>query len=148
MRSVIQRVAWARVKVEGQIVGEIQKGLLILLGITDHDTQKEADLLTQKISKLRIFGDDKGKMNLSIKDIQGSILVVSQFTLYADTRKGNRPSYIRAARPEQAIPLYEYFVQALEHLNIHVETGQFGANMNVELLNQGPVTIWLDSDHL
>lgn len=148
MRALIQRASQARVEVNNETVGEIQEGLLVLLGITSSDSQKEAEFLAQKISKLRIFNDAEGKMNLSVQDIQGSILVVSQFTLYAEAKKGNRPSYIHAARPEQAIPLYEYFVQQLELLGIEVETGKFGANMDVHLLNQGPVTIWLDSEHL
>lgn len=146
MRIVIQRVSEAAVKIEGAIVGEIKQGLLILLGIEHEDSQKDADYLAQKISNLRIFSDAEGKMNHSIQDIGGEFLVVSQFTLHAATRKGNRPSYIRAARPEQAIPLYEYFVAQLQKISAtEVQTGRFGADMQVSLVNDGPVTILMDS---
>lgn len=146
MRIVIQRVSEAAVKIEGAIVGEIKQGLLILLGIEHEDSQKDADYLAQKISNLRIFSDAQGKMNHSIQDIGGEFLVVSQFTLHAATRKGNRPSYIRAARPEQAIPLYEYFVAQLQKISAtEVQTGRFGADMQVSLVNDGPVTILMDS---
>ncbi len=145
MRALIQRVSEAKVVVEGKTVGEVSKGLLVLLGITDTDTEAEATFLANKLSKLRIFSDDAGKMNLSVKDIGGSILVVSQFTLYADARKGNRPSYIQAAHPDKAIPLYEFFQTQLRELGFQVESGEFGADMKVSLLNDGPVTIWLDT---
>jgi len=145
MRALIQRVSQASVVVDDKITGAIDKGLLILLGITDSDTEAEADFLANKISKLRIFSDDAGKMNLSVTDIGGSILIVSQFTLYADAKKGNRPSYTQAAHPDQAIPLYEYFQTQLRQLDFKVEAGIFGADMKVSLLNDGPVTIWLDT---
>jgi D-aminoacyl-tRNA deacylase len=145
MRALIQRVDHAKVTVEGDVTGQIGKGLLVLLGVTHDDTEEVAHKLAVKVSKLRIFNDDAGKMNLSVKDIDGSILVVSQFTLYADARGGNRPSYITAAQPEKARQLYEVFSNSLRTLGFTVANGQFGANMDVELLNQGPVTIWLDS---
>ncbi len=146
MRIVIQRVSEAAVKIEGNIVGEIQKGLLVLLGIEHEDTEKDADYLLQKLINLRIFSDADGKMNVSVQDVNGGILVVSQFTLHAATKKGNRPSYIRAARPEQAIPLYEYFLASLQQqFTGKIQTGQFGADMKVALVNDGPVTIIMDS---
>ena len=146
MRIVIQRVSEAAVKIEGNIVGEIQKGLLVLLGIEHEDGQDDAKYLIQKLIQLRIFSDADGKMNLSVQDVNGGILVVSQFTLHAATKKGNRPSYIRAARPEQAIPLYEYFVAELQKISApEVQTGRFGADMKVALVNDGPVTIIMDS---
>ena len=145
MRALVQRVSWARVTVDGETVGEIGAGLLVLLGITHDDGEAEARKLAQKIAKLRIFNDDAGKMNQSVKDVGGAALVVSQFTLYADSSGGNRPSYIQAARPEQAIPLYETFSELLRLENLTVESGVFGADMDVTLLNQGPVTIWLDT---
>lgn len=146
MRILIQRVAEAAVKIDGKIHGEINKGLLILLGIEHEDTKEDADWLIQKITGLRIFSDEEGKMNLSSIDINGEFLVVSQFTLHASTKKGNRPSYIKAARPETAIPLYEYFVEQLEkNSQSKVATGVFGADMKVSLVNDGPVTIWIDS---
>ena len=146
MRIVIQRVSEAAVKIEGNIVGEIQKGLLVLLGIEHDDTEKDADYLLQKLINLRIFSDADGKMNVSVQDVNGGILVVSQFTLHAATKKGNRPSYIRAARPEQAIPLYEYFLASLQNqFSGKIQTGQFGADMQVALENDGPVTIIMDS---
>ena len=146
MRVVVQRVKKASVEIEGQLVGDIQKGLLVLLGIEHEDGQDDAKYLIQKLTQLRIFSDADGKMNLSIQDIAGQFLVVSQFTLHAATRKGNRPSYIRAARPEQAIPLYEYFVAELQNLSTtEVQTGRFGADMQVSLVNDGPVTIFMDS---
>ena len=146
MRVVIQRVSEAAVKIDRTIVGEIQQGLLILLGIETEDQEGDADYLVQKISNLRIFSDADGKMNLSIQDVGGQFLVVSQFTLHASTRKGNRPSYIRAARPEQAIPLYEYFLTELQKTAPSpIQTGQFGADMQVALVNDGPVTIIMDS---
>lgn len=146
MRVVLQRVSSASVSVYEKIVGEIQKGLLVLVGIEDADTQEDIDWLVAKITQLRIFGDENEVMNLSVEEVKGDLLVVSQFTLHAATKKGNRPSYIKAARPEVAIPLYEKFVTALEHkLSKKVPTGIFGADMKVALLNDGPVTIIMDS---
>lgn len=146
MRVVIQRVSEAAVKIDGTIVGEISKGLLVLLGIAQEDTQQDALYLIQKLINLRIFADADGKMNLSVQDCDGGLLIVSQFTLYADTKKGNRPSYIRAARPEQAIPLYEFFLKELQkQFQGPIQTGQFGADMKVSLINDGPVTIIMDS---
>lgn len=146
MRVVIQRVSEAAVKIDGNIVGEISKGLLVLLGIAQEDTEQDALYLIQKLINLRIFSDADGKMNLSVQDCRGELLVVSQFTLYADTKKGNRPSYIRAARPEHAIPLYEFFLKELQkQFQGSIQTGQFGADMKVSLINDGPVTIILDS---
>ena len=146
MRVVIQRVSEAAVNIDDTNVGKIQQGLLILLGIETEDQEGDADYLVQKISNLRIFSDAEGKMNLSIQDVGGQFLVVSQFTLHADTRKGKRPSYIRAARPEQAIPLYEYFLSELQKTAPSpIQTGQFGADMQVALVNDGPVTIIMDS---
>lgn len=146
MRIILQRVSEASVKIDGSIKGAIEGGLLVLLGIEAADSEVDADWLISKISGLRIFSDSEGKMNLSIKDINGAFLVISQFTLFASTKKGNRPSYIQAARPEQAIPLYEYFVSKLKsETNLIVETGTFGADMKVSLVNDGPVTISIDS---
>ena len=149
MRIVIQRVREASVKINDEIVGEIQQGLLVLLGIEHVDSELDADYLIQKLIHLRIFGDEEGKMNLSVSDISGDLLIVSQFTLFADTKKGNRPSFIRSARPEQARPLYDYFLSQLKKLFIgKIENGFFGANMQVELINDGPVTIIIDSKDL
>lgn len=146
MRVVIQRVTHASVAIDGQVHSAIGQGLLILLGIEHEDTAEDADWLVKKISALRIFNDDQGLMNLAINDIRGEFLVVSQFTLHASTKKGNRPSFIRAARPEHAVPLYEYFTSALRQASgLPVETGIFGADMKVALLNDGPVTIYMDS---
>ena len=146
MRVVIQRVREASVKINDEIVGEIQQGLLVLLGIEHVDSELDADYLIQKLIHLRIFGDDEGKMNLSVSDISGDLLIVSQFTLFADTKKGNRPSFIRSAKPEQARPLYEYFLSHLKKLfSGKIEKGVFGGDMQVELINDGPVTIILDS---
>jgi D-tyrosyl-tRNA(Tyr) deacylase len=146
MRVVIQRVSEAAVKIEGSIVGQIEQGLLVLLGIEHEDTERDALYLIQKLINLRIFSDADGKMNLSVQEVNGGILVVSQFTLHAATKKGNRPSYIRAARPEQAIPLYEYFLSSLQNqFTGKIQTGQFGADMKVGLVNDGPVTIIMDS---
>lgn len=146
MRIVIQRVREASVSIEGKVKSSIGAGLLILLGIENEDTQEDIEWLCRKANQLRIFGDEEGLMNLSIQDIKGSFLVVSQFTLHASTKKGNRPSYIRAARPEVAIPKYETFVQHLAQISgLKVETGTFGADMKVALLNDGPVTIIIDS---
>jgi D-tyrosyl-tRNA(Tyr) deacylase len=146
MRVVIQRVSEAAVKIDGNIVGEISEGLLVLLGIAQEDNEQDALYLLQKLINLRIFSDADGKMNLSVQDCGGELLVVSQFTLYADTKKGNRPSYIRAARPEQAIPLYEFFLRELQkQFQGPIQTGKFGADMKVSLINDGPVTIIMDS---
>lgn len=146
MRVVIQRVSEASVTIDGKINSQIEKGLLILLGIENADGQEDIDWLCKKISQLRIFGDEKGKMNLSVQDIGGAMIVVSQFTLHASTKKGNRPSYIKAARPAIAIPLYENFVKTLKNVSgLEVGTGEFGADMKVRLLNDGPVTISIDS---
>ena len=146
MRTVIQRVTSASVSIGGEVVGEIGKGVMLLLGITPEDTQQDADWLVGKISKLRIFDDANGVMNLSLQDIGGETLVVSQFTLMASYKKGNRPSYIHAAPPAVAIPLYEYFVAQLQKaLGRTVPTGRFGADMQVSLTNDGPVTIVMDS---
>ena len=146
MRIVLQRVSSASVTVSEKIVGEIQKGLLVLVGIEDADTQEDIDWLVTKITQIRIFGDANEIMNLSVEEVNGDVLVVSQFTLHAATKKGNRPSYIKAARPEVAIPIYEKFVTILEHkLGKKVPTGIFGADMKVALLNDGPVTIVIDS---
>ncbi len=146
MRVVLQRVSSASVTVDDKIVGAIQKGLLVLVGIEDADTQEDIDWLVGKITQLRIFGDANGIMNLSVEEVSGDVLVVSQFTLHAATKKGNRPSYIKAAKPEVAIPIYEKFVTTLENkLGKKVPTGIFGADMKVALLNDGPVTIVIDS---
>lgn len=145
MRAVVQRVKHSSVEVDGQIVGSIQSGLLILLGIKNGDTEKEVNWLSNKVASLRIFEDEDGKMNKELKDIDGSILLISQFTLYGDCVKGKRPSFIEAARPEVAIPLYKKFIQNLKDMGIKVETGVFGADMKVELLNDGPVTLVIDS---
>ena len=146
MKAVIQRVAKASVTIEGEIVASINNGLLILLGIVDEDTQEDIIWLSNKVTNLRVFGDENDVMNLSIIDVNGNAIVVSQFTLHASTKKGNRPSYIKAAKPEVAIPLYKSFVNQLEKdLDKIVQTGQFGADMKVELLNDGPVTIIIDT---
>ena len=146
MRVVIQRVQEASVTIENSIVGEVGLGLLVLLGIEESDTLEDIDYLVKKLNNLRIFSDEEGKMNASIQDVDGSFLVVSQFTLHASTKKGNRPSFIRAAHPDQAIPLYNVFISALNKFaNVSVETGEFGADMKVRLLNDGPVTLLLDS---
>ena len=146
MRIVIQRTAHASVTIDGRQKSAIGRGMLILVGIEDSDSREDIDWLTHKIVNLRIFDDDRGVMNRSVLDTLGDILVVSQFTLHASTKKGNRPSYIRAARPEVAIPLYEQFCQTLSGLlGRPVQTGQFGADMKVELLNDGPVTILMDT---
>ncbi|RBN49083.1 D-aminoacyl-tRNA deacylase [Flavobacterium psychrolimnae] len=146
MKVVIQRVSSASVTIDAEIVADIQKGLLVLVGIEDADNQEDIDWLVNKITNIRIFGDENDIMNLSVKDIDGDIIVVSQFTLHAATKKGNRPSYIKASKPEVAIPLYENFVLQLEkELGKKVQTGIFGADMKVLLLNDGPVTIVIDS---
>ena len=146
MRAVIQRVSEASVVVEYEKVANIQQGLLVLLGIENEDTKEDADWLANKISALRIFSDSEGKMNNSILDVDGDVIVVSQFTLHAKTKKGNRPSYIKSARPEQAIPLYDQFKKELsEVIGKQVQSGEFGADMKVSLVNDGPVTIIIDS---
>ena len=146
MKVVLQRVSSASVTIENKVVAEIQKGLLVLVGIEDADNQEDINWLTTKIANIRIFGDENEVMNLSVKDIEGDVVVVSQFTLQANTKKGNRPSYIKASKPDIAIPLYENFVQQLEkELGKKVQTGVFGADMKVSLVNDGPVTIVIDS---
>jgi D-tyrosyl-tRNA(Tyr) deacylase len=146
MRVVIQRVLESSVNINSEIVAQIQKGLLVLVGIEEADAKVDIDWLSLKIANLRIFEDEKGVMNLSLKDINGEMIIVSQFTLHAATKKGNRPSYIKAAKPDVAIPLYEAFVKQMElELNKKVQTGQFGADMKVTLINDGPVTIIIDS---
>ena len=148
MKIVIQRVSSASVTIDSKIVADIQKGLLVLVGIEDADLKEDTNWLCQKIANLRIFGDENDVMNLSVKEIDGEIIVVSQFTLQALTKKGNRPSYIKAAKPEVAIPLYEDFVVRLEkEMGKKVQTGVFGADMKVALLNDGPVTILIDSKY-
>jgi D-aminoacyl-tRNA deacylase len=146
MRAVVQRVSQASVAVDGEIVGRIERGLLVLLGVTHADSEAAADYLAEKISGLRVFEDDAGKMNLSVVDVGGSILAVSQFTLYGDVRKGKRPSFDDAARPEQARKLYEHFIDRIRALGLRCESGVFQAMMQVELVNDGPVTILLDSE--
>lgn len=146
MRAVIQRVSEANVTIDGIVNGRIDLGLLILLGIEEMDTLEDIDWLVRKISAMRIFSDKEDKMNLSIKDVNGSFLVISQFTLHASTKKGNRPSFIKAAKPSIAIPLYDQFCHKLaDHSGLSVSTGKFGADMKVQLLNDGPVTIIIDS---
>jgi D-aminoacyl-tRNA deacylase len=148
MRAGIQRVSSAKVTVEDEITGHIARGLLVLVGVTATDTETDADYLADKIAGLRIFEDADGKMNLSVAEIHGSILAVSQFTLYGDARKGRRPSFDSAARPEQAKQLYDYFVEKIRAAGLPCETGRFQAEMQVELVNDGPVTILLDSSKL
>ena len=146
MKAVLQRVSSASVTISEKIVAQIDNGLLVLVGIEDADTQEDIYWICQKIVNLRIFSDENNVMNLSVKDIQGGIIVVSQFTLHANTKKGNRPSYIKASKPEIAIPLYENFVQQIElELGKRIQTGEFGADMKVALVNDGPVTIIIDS---
>lgn len=146
MRAVIQRVSEASVAIDGEKVADIEKGLLVLVGIEDASNQEDINWLTSKIANLRIFGDENGVMNLSIKDIDGDMIVVSQFTLHAATKKGNRPSYIKASKPDYAVPMYESFVQQMEtELGKKIQTGQFGADMKVALVNDGPVTIIIDT---
>lgn len=145
MRAVVQRVSRAHVTVDGQIVGKIDRGLLVLLGVTHDDTDAAADYLVEKIAGLRMFEDSEGKMNLDVRAIGGGVLVVSQFTLYGDVRRGKRPSFDAAARPEQAEKLYNYFVEKIRSAGLPCQTGKFQAMMEVELVNDGPVTILLDS---
>ena len=148
MRAVIQRVSRAFVRVDSKTVGEIGRGLLVLLGIRVGDDQKAADYIVEKIATLRIFPDTADKMNLSVEDVRGGVLVVSQFTLFGDVRKGRRPSFIDAARPEEAVPLYEYVLQSLRARGLQVQSGIFGAMMEVDLVNDGPVTILIDSERV
>ncbi len=148
MRAILQRVTQGKVTVEGKVTGEIGAGLVVLLGVGANDTEAEVELLRNKIANLRIFTDDEGKFNLSALDARAEMLVVSQFTLFADCRKGRRPSFTDAARPELAVPLYEKFVERLRAMGFKVETGVFQAEMLVEIYNTGPVTIWLDTDEL
>lgn len=145
MRVVLQRVTHASVTIEGQVHGKIEQGFLALVGITHDDTEEIVEKLARKCAELRVFEDENGKMNLGLSDIQGGILSISQFTLYADCKKGRRPGFDKAAKPGLANPLYEYFNEQLRSRGVHVETGIFGAEMKVELLNDGPVTIILDS---
>ena len=145
MKLVVQRVKNAKVEVEGKIVGSIEKGFLVLVGVTHTDTKSQADYLVKKICNLRVFEDEDEKMNLGLKDVNGQLLIISQFTLYADCTGGNRPSFVNAAKPDKANELYEYFVQECKKQNIKkVETGKFGADMQVTLQNDGPVTIILE----
>lgn len=145
MKAVIQRVSEAIVKVDGMTVGEISKGLMLLIGIDENDEKTDADWLIQKILNLRIFGDENDKLNFSVKDISGEILCISQFTLIADYKKGNRPSFIKAAKPEKAIFLFDYFKDEIKKSGLKTESGIFGADMKVSLINDGPVTIIMDS---
>ena len=146
MKLVVQRFLKASVEVDSEIVGKIDKGFLVLIGIKKGDTKEAADYLVKKLCNLRVFSDEDGKMNLNLKKVGGKLLIVSQFTLYGDCKDGNRPSFIEAARPEEAIPLYEYFCNECEKNNIEVQRGIFGADMKVKLLNDGPVTILMEKD--
>lgn len=146
MLAAVQRVSEASVQIDGRMHASVGRGLLVFLGISDDDGESDAEYLAGKIVRMRIFGDAEGKMNLSVSDVEGELLIISQFTLLADTRKGNRPSFIRAARPEKAVPLYEVFIKKCEaELGRPVKTGVFGADMKVGLINDGPVTILIDS---
>jgi D-tyrosyl-tRNA(Tyr) deacylase len=145
MRIVLQRVSWGRVLVAGHAIAEIGKGMVILVGIGPQDGEDQARLLAEKVANLRIFEDEQGKMNLSVLDIRGEVIVVSQFTLYADTRRGRRPSFTEAALPEVARPLVELFAQLLRQLGVPTQTGEFGAQMQVEISNDGPVTILMEA---
>ncbi len=148
MRFVIQRVKYAGVTVEEEVIGKIDKGFLVLIGVAEEDTKEIADKLMKKMLGLRIFEDENGKTNLSLKDVEGSLLLVSQFTLYADCKKGNRPSFVKAGNPQLANDLYEYIISSCKEEGYPVQTGSFGADMKVELLNDGPFTILLDSEQL
>lgn len=148
MKIVVQRVKESSVSIDGQMNGQIGKGFMVLVGFYASDTQEIVDKMVDKMIHLRVFEDQDGKMNLSLQDVNGSILSISQFTLYADCRKGRRPSFIDAAKPDIAIPLYEYFNKKIKELGIHIETGVFGADMKVSLINDGPVTIILDSSDI
>lgn len=147
MRVLLQRVANASVSVDEECIGEINQGYLLLVGVKDTDTEDDIDYLVRKITNLRIFADDEGKTNLSLKDIDGDILSVSQFTLYADTKKGNRPSFVKAGKPDFASEMYDRFNEELRQAGNHVETGSFGADMKVNLLNDGPFTIFFDTEN-
>mgnify|MGYP003307082938 CR=1 FL=1 len=146
MRAVVQRVKYTKLEVDGELISEIPFGLTVFLGVKTGDTEKQADFLMKKISALRVFEDENGKMNLSVKDVGGEVLLVSQFTLYGDATKGNRPSYTLAERPEKAEPLYEYAVNALKEQDVVVKKGVFGADMKISQLNDGPVTILLEKE--
>ena len=149
MRVVLQRCSRAEVRIDGVVVGAIDRGFMILVGVTDGDTRAQADMLAMKIAQMRVFEDAEGKMNLSLHEVNGAILSISQFTLYADCKKGNRPSFIKAARPETAAPLYDYLNDVLRtQYGLRVETGRFGADMKVDFINDGPVTIILDTAEL
>lgn len=148
MRAVVQRVSRAQVEIDGSTVGSIEKGLVILLGVGHEDTEDQAERLWSKISRLRIFEDENGKTNLSLADVHGDVLVVSQFTLFANCKKGNRPSFTQAGAPDEANRLYEWFVERARRDVPRVETGRFGAYMDVSLTNDGPFTLWLDTDAL
>lgn len=145
MRAVVQRVTQASVTVDEQVVGQIGNGLLVFLSVDEKDTEADVEYMVNKITELRIFNDNEGKFNLSLADVQGQLLVVSQFTLHGDCRRGRRPSFSTAARPEKAIPLYELFIQRAREKGFHVETGIFSAHMHVQLINDGPVTLLIDS---
>ena len=145
MRCVVQRVTEASVAVDGEVIGRCARGFMVLIGVHADDTERDLRYMAEKVPKLRVFEDDAGKMNLSLKDVGGGMLAISQFTLYGDARGGNRPSFIAAARPEKANPMYEQLVEAWRAQGIHVETGRFGADMKVSLVNDGPVTILMDS---
>ncbi len=146
MRAVVQRVKYTKLEVDGELISEIPFGLTVFLGVKTGDTEKQADFLMKKISALRVFEDENGKMNLSVKDVGGEVLLVSQFTLYGDATKGNRPSYTLAERPERAEPLYEYAVNALREQGVVVKKGVFGADMKISQFNDGPVTILLEKE--
>ena len=149
MRVIVQRVQSSRVEIDREVSGEIGQGLMVLLGITEGDGQEQCDFLADKLVHLRIFTDEQEKMNLSLQDINGEMLIVSQFTLYGDCKKGRRPSFVAAARPETAVPLYEYFIDAVKRQGVKkVATGQFGADMQVYIQNDGPVTLMLDTDEI
>ena len=143
MKAIVQRISEGKVSVDGEVIAQCGQGLMVLLGVTHGDTEEDANLLADKIAKLRIFSDENDKINLSLKDVDGSVLCVSQFTLYADCSHGNRPSFVNAARPEKAEPLYEFFCSELEKY-VHVERGIFGADMKVSLLNDGPFTVMVE----
>ena len=149
MRVVLQRCSRAEVRIDGAVAGAIDRGFMILVGVTDGDARADADVLAKKIEQMRVFEDADGKMNLALKEVDGAILSISQFTLYADCKKGNRPSFIKAARPETAEPLYDYLNEVLRtQYGLRVETGRFGADMKVDFINDGPVTILLDTAEL
>ena len=149
MRVIVQRVQSSRVEIDGEVSGEIGQGLMVLLGIAEGDGQEQCDFLADKLVHLRIFTDEQEKMNLSLQDINGEMLIVSQFTLYGDCKKGRRPSFVAAARSETAVPLYEYFIDAVKRQGVKkVATGQFGADMQVYIQNDGPVTLMLDTDEI